>query len=100
MKRFLLIFLVFGYSLNLAAQDHELDSLLNRLKTAGKDTTQVQLLLSIAKKYSLNDPDRTLEFARKAKELSSSLNYPVGIAQAFKQVGIVYYKKSDWAEAI
>ena len=99
MKKLLLVILVFC-SFNLFAQDGELDSLLNALKSSKSDTVKVNLLLSIAKKYSLTSPESTTDYAIQARELSAKLNYPIGEAKALKQIGIVYYKKSIYAEAI
>jgi adenylate cyclase len=99
MKSFLpAILMLLG--LNLCAQDSELDSLLNVLGKSSEDTNKVNLLIDIAKKYTLTSPESATIFANRAKELSTKLGYPRGVAKALKWSGIVYFKKSDYAEAI
>src|SRR4051812_31447725 len=100
MKKFILFIIIYSTALSVFAQEREIDSLLGVLKLSSPDTQKVELLLTISRKYSLVSPESSIDFANQAKVLAEKLNYQKGIAYALKNIGIVYYKKSIYADAI
>jgi adenylate cyclase len=100
MRKLLLCLFLSIQAISLFAQEDVLDSLLRAVKVAKDDTAKVTTLLDIAKKYSLTDPDKAIKFANEARDISTSINYPKGVATALKRIGIVYYNKTRYADAI
>jgi len=78
-----LVFLTSEYSF---AQD----SLFNLLKSSNKDTQRVSLLNKIAIVYNFNSNDSALKYANLAIQLSKTLSYPKGEADAYVQIGNYY----------
>jgi len=54
----------------------------------------------LALAWSLNDNKKSLEYAKKALELSVKENYPKGKALACYSIGISNYIMDDWAQAL
>jgi len=98
-KNFFLIFFVL-LQLNSRAQDSYTDSLKQAIKTANDDTSKVNSLLLLCKKYFSSDPQLSKEIAGEAKELSVKLGYKKGLAFALKNIGIANYQQGNYIETL
>ena len=71
-----------------------LDSLLNAIELHQvNDTSSVNLLIKIAKKYQRNNPDSAIYFANKAGEIAIKSGFQRGYANSLIQNGIAYQDK-------
>lgn len=75
------------------------DSLELSLKTA-TDTTKINLLNQLGQSYSETNGDKTISYSLTAIELSKQLNFPIGIAKAYNNIGIVYDTKGNYDSAL
>jgi len=64
------------------------------------DTTLVHALIDSSFEYSFSDPDKAIDFANKARNLSKTLDYQKGIAEAHGELGYSYNRKGDFNKAI
>lgn len=80
-------FTLLPYSFALAART---DSLEQSLLTAKADTNKIKLLNTLGLEYSENNAAKSLGYSYKAIELSSLLNFPVGLVDAYNNIGIAY----------
>ena len=79
----------------------KIDSLNSELQTPNlPDTTRINLLLSIADKYSYQTPDSAIYYATQAKEISERINDPKYLARAYRELGWDYYVKGDYPLAL
>jgi len=78
----------------------EADSLLAVLEKSEEDSLKVQTLLSLASIYYRTEPDNAIEYGTQAKSLSEAIGYQTGLAYAFKSIGMGYYFKSNYVEAL
>ncbi|HEX5652332.1 MAG TPA: tetratricopeptide repeat protein, partial [Chitinophagaceae bacterium] len=100
MARLAALFLLLTGAL-ISGWGQSVDSLKATLSTAKDDTLKVETLLQIsALLYGSTDPNAAIPYAEQAKELSSKLNYPRGVAYAYKYIGLVHYQQSRNVEAM
>ncbi|GEM_PF-2056540 len=87
---------------NAKAQKQELiDQLKSELDMRpGQDTLHVHLLNKIADTYYHLDFDSVFHYASRALELSKTLNYEPGLAEAYRNVGYVYIPWSRYDTAL
>jgi len=76
------------------------DSLKTVIDRMPSDTNKVIALLHLSKIYLNSEPKDAIPYAQAAKELSEKLQYEKGLAQAYKNIGIVYYQQSNYLEAM
>jgi len=77
------------------AQQHELDSLLNRLRSYSKDdSVKLKALLDISFDYSFIDPDKGLKKADEAIRLALKLGNQSKLASALNYKGVNYQAKN------
>jgi hypothetical protein len=86
---FLLLFTL-AFSNLLFAQTAKTDSLLNELKKAKEDTAKVMLLRNIGVTYAHQDPRLAISYWMQGVELSRKLNYTLGLARNFINIGTGY----------
>ncbi len=89
---FVLLFIVNMVPLQVVAVN--LDSLLNVIALHKiDDTSSVNLLIKIARKYQRNNPDSAIFYARKAGELAMKSGFQRGYGNSLMQNGIAYQDK-------
>lgn len=76
------------------------DSLFRVLEQSKEDTLKVQTLLSIAALYYRSDPQQAISYADQAMSLAEKVQYPQGLAYAYKSRGMVYYFQGKYREAL
>lgn len=96
-KNICIIALLF-LGLNAKAQNKILDSLLNLTKTQ-KDSLLCDTYNELTWQYRNIDRNKAILFGNKALELAKQLNYNKSIAQAYNDLGIIYFdnEKDDSA---
>jgi tetratricopeptide (TPR) repeat protein len=83
------------------AQSYPSDSIESKLRVhPAHDTVRVQLLnqLSFANYYS--NPIKSLQYAFEARNISDSLGYSKGEAEAYRQIGLSYWAQGDMSTAL
>lgn len=97
----IIIFLSINVSLAQKQGQDRVDSLMNRLRKQSKqDTARVNVLTELAFELQNNDPNKGLDFAEQARELSVKLDYQVGIGKALLSKGVCCYTRSENAKAL
>jgi adenylate cyclase len=69
-------------------------------KAEKKDTAYVNLLLAQSKTYLGTNPDSATLLADQARKLANQLGFTVGEAYAYKNLGLVFYFKSEFRQAL
>ncbi len=83
-----------------SAQNSELDSLKLLLSQQTADTVRVNLLIEASGLLMRSQPDSATAYAQEAIDLGESLDFKKGVGYGFKNIGMVYYSKGDFDEAI
>ncbi|MDM9632258.1 adenylate/guanylate cyclase domain-containing protein [Robiginitalea aurantiaca] len=73
------------------------DPMQNKIRT---DSTEVNALLNQSEGQRFSNPDSSIILARQAIELSEDINFEVGKARGFKNIGLVYGDKNDFGDAL
>jgi len=79
MRKSLLLFLILMFSGAFAQTNHALDSLLNLVQTSKRDTNLVKLYYKVGNQYENTSTETAKTYYRKAKALSSEINYSIGL---------------------
>jgi signal transduction histidine kinase/Tfp pilus assembly protein PilF len=81
-------------------ESSKIDSLEKSLANAKEDTSKINILVALCKEIS-NSGNHTkgLQFCNEALSLSAMLKYRKGSADAYTQIGHIYFKKSDYEES-
>src|SRR5437867_831335 len=101
--KFIKLFLTAAFLFTLPivfAEQSPVDSLKNIINKAPEDSTKVNALNVLAKKYFSTDPAKAIQVAEEAKALSEKINFKKGLALAFKNIGIGNYQQAKYVEAI
>lgn len=97
-KLFLFLFLVFAGT-NISGQDPQVDSMVVALQGMREDSLKVNTMNGVAAAVYRTDPDKALTYSREAKEMAEQINFPGGVALAYKNMGLGYYMKGNFTEA-
>jgi tetratricopeptide (TPR) repeat protein len=76
------------------------DSLLNVLANQAEDTNKVNTLNALAWEYYSTNSNLSLNYAEQAFALGKKKNFKRGMASASNSIGIAYYFKGDYPEAL
>ena len=93
-------FLCFAYLHAQAQNKKVLDSLMTVYQTNKHDTTRLLALANIAAYYMNSKPDTCIYIAQKALAQSIKINFEKGKAWAWNRMGIGYYIKGEYPEAL
>ncbi|HRH02290.1 MAG TPA: adenylate/guanylate cyclase domain-containing protein [Bacteroidia bacterium] len=100
MNRILVFCAIFLIPLFANADDRAIDSLKTVVKSGIDDTTKVNALNSLCKKYLGNNPQEAIKIATEAKELAEKTGFQKGKAYALKNIGIAYYTQGKYIETL
>jgi class 3 adenylate cyclase/Tfp pilus assembly protein PilF len=64
------------------------------------DTMRVKELLDLSSKSFRSSPEEAIRYGMAARALADQLDYKTGMAYAFKSIGMGYYFKGDYIEAL
>jgi signal transduction histidine kinase/tetratricopeptide (TPR) repeat protein len=102
MKKYILLFLILNYNFTFSQKSNEqkIDSLKIELSHAKEDTLKVKTLNRLSSKYQYIDSDLSFKYSNSALLLSQKLGYTKGIGNAYDEIGIYYWVKSDFPKAL
>ncbi len=100
LKPFILFLGFLGGVLTGRGQGENPDSLKSAIELMPEDTTRVKSLLQLSKIYLNSEVKDALPYAMLARDLSARLEYERGSALAFKYIGIAFYQRSMYVEAM
>ena len=69
-------------------------------KESAADTSAVNALNQQCRSYIGSNNDSAILIAQQAKEMADKINYTNGIALAHKNIGLAYYYKGEYKDAI
>ena len=90
-----LLFVLNGYP-----QSAKIDSLRKVLVSAKNDTTRVNLMIEIGSNFYRTSPEEALNYSNQARDLAEKIDFKVGLAYAYKSIGMAYYFQSKPLEAV
>lgn len=95
------LFIVFiAFSLTTFPQANKIDSLKMLLSTATEDSNKVNVLLQLSRLYLASSPDDAMKYSVQARDMAQQIGYYPGIAFALKNIGMVHYNRTNYAETI
>jgi adenylate cyclase len=92
------VFLIFA-ALS-SAQTSQIDSLRAVIENSPDDTNKVNTLITLSNRLVRTDPDATIRYSTRAKELAETLNYKKGLGYALKSIGMGHYFKAEYIEVL
>jgi len=87
---------IYGYN----QDQHLIDSLQTRLKTAKQDTNRVNILYGLSKAYIDYSPDTAMDYAKQTLELSKKIDYKNGTMNAYNAMGIIGINNGDFLSGL
>lgn len=89
--RFLRVFLFYVTIFNLTAQNsYEIDSLINDISIAKKDTNMVEMYLKIGDQYRYNEIDSAVKYYKKSLNISEKIEANKLTAKSLINIGVCY----------
>ena len=79
---------------------NEIDSLKKILLRSMEDSIRVDVLNRLSKAFFDSNPDTAITISNSAKVLAEKMNYKKGLALAYKNIGIGYYMRGKYKEAV
>ena len=100
-KTFVLVILLFSFRfLSFSQNQHIIDSLHTRLKTAKQDTNKAKILNQLSIAYQGNNTDKAMDYAKQTLALSIKIGFKKGIGNAYNIIGGLYDDKGDYSSAL
>ncbi|HWJ26208.1 MAG TPA: tetratricopeptide repeat protein, partial [Flavisolibacter sp.] len=65
-----------------------------------KDTVVINTLLQQSKEYLTQSPDKAMDLANRARDMSLKAGYARGEAFALKNIGLVYYYQGKYVQTL
>lgn len=101
MKRTLIITLTIAlFACFQSRAQNEIDSLTKLIQTHGEDTVKVLAYIELSQITRGNQPEKAMEYARKALDLSKKLKYKKGIGFSNLRLGYVHYQFNNFEQAL
>jgi signal transduction histidine kinase len=97
--KFFFTFLLLTANLVVAQTNKVIDSI-EKVTPQQKDTLLVKSYNELTWQYRNVNKDKAIEYGNKAIELGTQIGFKKGIAQAYNDLGIIYYDKQDFTKAI
>ncbi len=86
---------------SISAQNRVVDSLKQVLQTEKEDTNKVNTLNALSSKlWAISKYDTSIICSTDARKLAEKLNFKTGLAAAFSNLGMGYYYKSEYSQAL
>ena len=107
-KYFLLALTYCSFHFTLLAQQtlpvqitSSIDSLENILLLSNEDTNKVEILNTLSRElWQIGDYGRSWKYASEALYLSDKINFRIGQAMAYSNIGIIYWYLGNYSEAL
>ena len=100
MKLFLVLLLLLPCIFCNAQTTSPLIDSLEKLVPVQKNSTPVQTYNELTWQYRLVDREKAISYGNKAIETGRQINYLKGVAQAYNDLGIIFYDKENYDTAI
>ncbi len=100
MHKQILFIYFFLFSAIAFSQANNPDSLKLIVLTAPEDSNRVNTLLQLSKLYLSSNPDEGMKYSVEAKNLAEKIGYHPGRAYALKNIGMVYYNRTNYVGTI
>ena len=100
MRKPSIVFLLLLLSGKLIAQTNKIIDSIEKIIPQQKDTLLAKSYNELTWQYRNVDREKAIDYGNKAIELGTQLDFKKGIAQAYNDMGILYYDKQDFATAI
>ncbi len=95
------VLLAFFIYLSSFAQQSEIDSIVNVLKTAKEDTFQVNTLTQLSDKlWQRGDYEKAMTYAEQGKTLADKINFKKGKATSLVIIALIYWKQGEYPKAL
>lgn len=98
--RFIIISFFILICLQANAQSGGADSLNKILSQNIVDSERVNTLNALSKNFFSDNPDTSISIAMASRDLAEKIDYKAGISLALKNMGIGYYMKGDYIDAV
>ncbi len=95
----ILLLLVFLSSLG-HAQKKQIDSLKQVIESTVQDTVKVKTIVALSSYYYRTSPAEAIRFGKQAKDLAERINFPSGLAYAYKSIGMGHYFQGNYTDAL
>lgn len=82
------------------AQQNDIDSLLNIIKTGKNDTIKINNILLVSEYYSNESPTKAIYFASKAKNIAHFINNRIKYTECLREIGWYYYQMGNYSKAL
>lgn len=100
MKKILLIGVLITCFSDLYAQNHEIDSLYNKILYAENDTTRIDFMNKLAIAYQSTHTDSAFKLSMQAYNKSSKIDYLDGMSRAASIIGSIYLEVGNYPKAL
>ncbi len=97
--KFILAAFIFLLPRSLTAQQKIIDSI-EKLLPFQKDSTLAKSYNELTWQYRTIDQDKAIEYGNKAIALGNNINFSKAVAQAYNDLGIIYYDQQDFTNAL
>ena len=97
--KFCTVAFIFLFPLASSAQQNTIDSI-ERLILKQKDSTLVKSYNELTWQYRTVDQNKAIEYGNKAIEMGNKINFGKGVAQAYNDIGIIYFDQQDFENAL
>lgn len=97
--KLIIIYTLLTLSFSGWAQQNIVDSLINILPTLSEDTAKVNALIELCTVVIGAEPERAIQLASDARDLSEKINFQKGFATALKYIGLGYSSQNMYYEA-
>ena len=94
-----LAFLFFLLPVSLTAQQNIIDSI-KKIIPQQKDSTLAKSYNELTWQYRTIDQYKAIEYGNKAIELGNKIKFSKAVAQAYNDLGIIYYDQQDFSNAL
>jgi len=100
--RVVLILLVLAFAIprGFAQPNAKIIDSLEKLTSVQKDSSLAKTFNELTWQYRLVDKDKAIMYGNKAIDLSKKIKFPSSTAQAYNDLGIIYYDKENYDTAI
>ena len=96
----LLCFCTLFFTILCQAQKNKILDSLEKLSVTQSDTNLAKTYNELTWQYRNVNQDKAIEFGNKALELATRLHFDKGVAQAYNDMGIIYFDQENFSKAV
>ncbi len=99
-KLFSILLYALSFSFGFAQTSQAIDSLKHELTIAKQDTTRVDILVDLCRKYWGINPDSSLKYGQQSLALSKEIHFYSGESSSLQALGVAYRTLGDYPKAL